>query len=81
MSAFKKPAVYNPAKAEARIRELAAENERLKNIFSAAFLCDRAKCGDDCNYPDCKHTTDITHAVNFKYEMGVYWETNEETNG
>ena len=64
MTEFVKPAVYNPAKAEERIRELEAENERLKNIFSAAFLCDRTKCGDNCIYPDCKHTTDITHAVN-----------------
>ena len=81
MSKFEKPAVYNPAKAERRIQELEAEVERLKNATVPVFLCDRTKCGERCCYPDCSHTTDITHAVNFKYEMGVYWEKKEEPNG
>lgn len=29
-----------------------------------AYLCDRLACSD-CSYPECKHTTDISHAVNF----------------
>ena len=29
-----------------------------------AFICDRKKC-KNC-YPDCLHTTDINHAVNFE---------------
>lgn len=30
-----------------------------------AYICDRQQCGN-CSYPLCSHTTDITHAVNFK---------------
>lgn len=26
------------------------------------YLCDRKKC-ENCSYPECKHTTDIHHAV------------------
>lgn len=29
-----------------------------------AYLCDRRQC-PNCSYPECKHTTDISHAVNF----------------
>lgn len=29
-----------------------------------AYLCDRRAC-PDCSYPMCKHTLDISHAVNF----------------
>ena len=28
------------------------------------YLCDCKRCGDRCHYPDCRHTTDISHAVN-----------------
>lgn len=28
------------------------------------YLCDRKQCGDRCHYPECRHTTDISHAVN-----------------
>lgn len=28
------------------------------------YLCDRKQCGDRCHYPVCRHTTDISHAVN-----------------
>lgn len=31
---------------------------------NVAYLCDRLAC-PDCSYPECKHTTDISHAVNF----------------
>lgn len=24
----------------------------------------RKRCGDRCHYPDCRHTTDISHALN-----------------
>jgi hypothetical protein len=30
-----------------------------------AYLCDRLAC-PDCSYPTCKHTLDISHAVNFE---------------
>lgn len=44
-----------------------------------AYLCDRKKC-EDCSYPDCKHTTDITHAKNphannfIELEKGMFIE-------
>ena len=28
------------------------------------YVCDRKRCGDRCHYPDCRHTTDISHAIN-----------------
>ena len=28
------------------------------------YLCDRKQCGSRCSYPDCRHTTDISHAIN-----------------
>ena len=31
----------------------------------ALYLCDRKAC-ENCAYPLCKHTTDISHAVNFE---------------
>jgi len=37
------------------------------------YLCDRKAC-EQCN-PECQHTKDIYHAINFeKYEGGGYWE-------
>lgn len=33
--------------------------------MNVLYLCDRKPCGDKCTYPDCRHTTDISHAVNF----------------
>lgn len=32
--------------------------------MSVAFICDRKQC-PRCCWPECKHTTDVTHAVNF----------------
>lgn len=34
-------------------------------VPKVAYLCDGYN--SSCNNPDCKHTTDITHAVNFEY--------------
>jgi hypothetical protein len=37
------------------------------------FLCDRKAC-DKC-HPECTHTADISHAVNFKLnKFGQHWE-------
>ena len=37
------------------------------------YLCDRKAC-EHCS-PECRHTTDIYHAVNFeKCDGGGYWE-------
>ena len=39
-----------------------------------AYLCDQKYC-ESCENPDCKHTLDITHAVNFeKIEGNKYME-------
>lgn len=50
-----------------------------------AYLCDRFAC-PKCSYPQCKHTTDVAHAINFskashdKYfedePFGLDWEVN-----
>ena len=39
----------------------------MKNdITHILYLCDRKKCGDNCDYPLCSHTTDIAHAASFR---------------
>lgn len=38
-------------------------DEKCQQVM-VAYLCDRQAC-ETCSYPDCKHTTDIDHAVNF----------------
>lgn len=30
------------------------------------YICDRKQCGENCSYPLCKHTSDVTHAANFE---------------
>ena len=42
------------------------------------YLCNRKKC-EDCQYPECKHTTDVNYAANFVKETVFdtdkdYWE-------
>lgn len=37
------------------------------------YLCDRKRC-ENCTYPRCKYTTDISHAANFHRTIGGYWE-------
>ena len=42
------------------------------------YVCDGKKC-KRCSYDICKHTADITHAKNFKYDGYVgYWEETEQ---
>lgn len=39
------------------------------------YLCDGKACGENHNCGECSHTTDVTHAKNFKYDgLGGYWE-------
>lgn len=38
----------------------------MKKTIEIAFLCDQRACEERCSYPDCKHTTDIRHAKNFR---------------
>ena len=37
---------------------------RKLNSGDKLYVCDRKRCGDRCHYPDCRHTTDISHAIN-----------------
>lgn len=37
------------------------------------FLCDGKQC-EVCHVNECRHTTDITHAMNFKKSGDAYWE-------
>lgn len=41
------------------------------------YLCDRRAC-ENCSYPRCKHTSDVTHALNFECMFGAYIEKCEE---
>ena len=60
----------------ARLRELFNQKFRKREIL---FLCDRNKCNNEgCPSKECHHTTDITHARNFRKVSGVYVETEEE---
>ena len=34
------------------------------NTEQVLYLCDRRACSK-CSYPQCEHTTDISHAKNF----------------
>ena len=39
------------------------------------FVCNRERCGDDCSYPQCKHTFDIQYARNFRNsDGGAFYE-------
>lgn len=43
-------------------------NDLRRNEISIAFECDRKACdrGMTCSYPNCSHTGDPAHAVNFE---------------
>lgn len=44
-----------------------SDNSKLgpPEIPEVLYLCDRRQCAN-CSWPTCKHTADITHAVNFE---------------
>lgn len=42
------------------------------NEIQVLYICDREKC-EDC-FNSCNHTTDISHAKNFKLEGNFYVE-------
>ena len=44
------------------------------------YLCDRKKC-ENCSYPDCTRTTDISHAKNFKHDLEVWYEKDDDDYG
>jgi hypothetical protein len=41
--------------------------------MAVAYVCDRRKC-EVCSYPFCTHTTDVTHAENFRLNGDIYEE-------
>ncbi len=43
---------------------------------NVAFICDLKAC-IVCSFPKCKHTSDITHAVNFSTINAKYIENSE----
>ena len=51
-------------------------------MMAILYLCDRKAC-ENC-HEECKHTTDIRHAVNFEQyhadgvEVGNFWEKEKE---
>ena len=46
------------------ISRLRPEKGQKDDASRKLYVCDRKRCGDRCHYPDCRHTTDISHALN-----------------
>ena len=44
------------------------------------YICDRKKCGERCS-PECTHTSDIDHAVNFEFDGYEYIEKDRKVGG
>lgn len=36
---------------------------KIQSVYNL-YLCDHKQCGDRCHYPNCRHTTDISHSIN-----------------
>lgn len=48
------------------------------------YECDQQACGEKCSYPICRHTKDISHAVNFakgSYHGKPYYFENIDVKG
>lgn len=45
----------------------------MKNQNDVAYLCDGIACGYEHNCGECRHTTDINHAVNFTQVSPEKW--------
>ena len=60
------------------------EYKNPENKAMVFYICDRKAC-DPCDNPDCKHTSKIEHAANFKSNEGLgmnngysdYWESEQ----
>ena len=44
-------------------------NARRRRKAEVLYLCDRKAC-KVCNPEQCRHTTDVNHAVNFRFSYG-----------
>lgn len=42
----------------------------MKPKYTIAYICDRKQCVN-CSYPECRHTTNIEHSVNYKKEPNI----------
>lgn len=42
----------------------------MKPKYTIAYICDRKQCAN-CSYPECRHTTNIEHSVNYKEEPNI----------
>lgn len=51
-----------------KLLQMTAEAGQNNNHVNVAYVCDREEC-KEC-YDLCHHTTDVTHAVNFKHLGG-----------
>ena len=38
--------------------------------YTIDYICDRKQCAN-CSYPECRHTTNIEHSVNYKEEPNI----------
>lgn len=49
---------------------------KIETVGEIFYLCDcrDPKCGPNRDCDSCHHTSDITHASNFVYDNGAYWE-------
>ena len=47
---------------------MGSENMSVRRFRKILFLCDRKKCGDHC-LPECRHTSDPKHAINFQVDL------------
>lgn len=56
--------------------KIAIPKARPSKRGSVAFVCDRKQC-ENCSFPQCVHTTDIEHAVNFENFGGLFMEKTE----
>lgn len=67
-----KQTVTDPVVLEAIETVLTARHtDENDNIF---YVCDRKQC-EKCSYPQCRHTSDISHAASFvKDGLGTYSE-------
>lgn len=60
-------------------KEVILQEEENHNVL---YVCDRRRCGENHICGECRHTTDIKHAVNFEERRaGYYKEKFEEIHG
>ena len=57
------------------------KSNKIPMVQDILFVCDRKACGDNCT-PECRHTTNPSHAVNFTlFADGSLWEDYDRSDG